>query len=194
MKNLTNEQQMQILDECVKENECTALVRQYLLLVRHTVIRVYRHKGIAFTSADVEDRVQDVFEVLFKHNKYKLRQYDPKHGLKLDGWIRLIATQTVLDSFKGRQGGAKKNEGLHIPLEDLEMMTGGRYEGTDAETRCIVSDAINRLGADEKLVLKLEYQKGLSPKKIGQSMGKTANHIYQIKKRALENLRKILSL
>lgn len=194
MTALQNEEQMRILQQCVNENECTALVKQYLHLVRHTVSKVYRNKGIPFTSEDLEDRVQDVFEVLFKYNKQKLRQYDSKHGLKVDGWIRLITVHTVLDSFRGKQDVLKENNGLRIPLEDLEMKTEGRYAGTDAESKCIAADAVNKLAADEKLVLKLEYQKGLAPKKIGQSMGKTANNIYQIKRRALENLRKILSL
>ncbi|MGE0083976.1 MAG: sigma-70 family RNA polymerase sigma factor [Desulfococcaceae bacterium] len=194
MKTLTNEQQMQILQECVNENECSALVRQYLHLVRNTVSKVYRSKAIPFTSEDLEDRVQDVFEVLFKYNKQKLRQYDPKHGLKVDGWIRLITTQTVLDSFKGRQDFIKKNDGFRIPLEDLEMMTGGKYAGTDTETACILSDATEKLPPNEKLVLKLEYKKGLAPEEIGRCMGKTANNIYQIKKRAIENLKKIMCL
>lgn len=190
---LTAEQEREILRECIEKDECYRIFRQYLNLVRSIAIKIYRSKGVSFTSADMEDRVQDVFEVLFKYNKQKLRQYDPQHGLRFEGWIRLIAAQTVLDYFKRKKEFLNiTDEKIRIPVEDMDMISGEKRAGTSAETQCIMADAIEKLPPDQKLVLKMEYFKGLSPQEIAKYLGKTVNNIYQIKTRALESLRKIL--
>jgi len=192
MKKLTPEQE--ILKECLDKNQCEKLVGQYSNLIRAIVKKEFQKRGIPFTFEDIEDRVQDVFEALFKNDKHKLRQYNPKFGLSLKNWIILISTRVIQDYFKRKKELLNiTDEKIRIPVDDLDITCGNHFEnGFDAETKCISDNAIEKLLPEQKLLIKLEYYKGLSPQKIGKILGKTTNNIYQIKKRALENLRKIL--
>jgi RNA polymerase sigma-70 factor (ECF subfamily) len=197
MKKLSKEEEGKILETCVLANQCIELVRQYINLVGNVAKKTYVKKGIRYSPQDIEDRRQDVFLALFNKNKEKLRLYNPVNGLSLDGWIRLITVRSVLDYFKSRKEILNKKEpGLRIPIEDMEddieLIAKGKHSNPERETlhKITLMDALEKLPPDQRLVLKLEYIKGLSVQEIAEITGKTVNNIYQIKNRALKRLKK----
>ncbi len=185
---------MSLLDDCIKYNRCEKLVQLYYNLIYHSVRKVYLAKRIPHTPDDIEDRLQEVFEKLYEKKMKKLRLYDPKFGLRLDGWIRLITTRTVLSHFRKRQE-MLDNENFKIPIDDFVDEIAGKLEAPRLEARQrlkVVIDAVENLHPPYDLVLKLEWFHWLGPAEISEIIHRPVNEIYVIKSRAIAKLKKNL--
>ncbi|MCP4106299.1 MAG: sigma-70 family RNA polymerase sigma factor [Desulfobacteraceae bacterium] len=194
MNKLTPEEEQQLLLECIKHDRCAGLVRQYFNLVYYTVRKIYIAKKIRFTTEDIEDRQQDVFEKLFENNKKKLRQYNRKHGLRLEGWIRLIAARTILSHLRKKKE-LLDDEDFRIPIEDFDNEFGGKSEDRrlDARQKLLKTvEAVENLSPPYDLVLKLDWFHWRSPEEISEILGRPVDDIYVLKSRAVKQLKKIL--
>lgn len=194
MKRLGPDEEKRLLRLCVESDQCEDFVRQYYNLVYYSVKKVYDSKKSAYTHEDIEDRLQEVFERLFDGGKKKLRQYNPEFGLRLDGWIRLISAQTVLNHFR------KKKEMLdfgnyRVPVEDFDSAFGNKAEGRRLDARqtlMAVRDAVEKLNSPYKIVLKLDWFHFLGPPEISEIINKPVSEVYVIKSRGISRLKKIL--
>lgn len=78
----------------------------------------------------------------------------------------------------------------HVPAADTELAS---IVLERAQTHELLETAIRRLDDEEKAVLSLYYQEGMSPQEIGQIMNLPAKRVYQLKAQAILRLRTALN-
>jgi len=156
--------EQQILDEFIRQGSAKGVVQEYWNLIYYTIRETLAFYNIPHTKEDIEDLRSEVFIHLFENDFRRLRQYDPKKGLSLSGWIRLIANQTTLNEIKkkGLLNMAKRN--FKVPVEDIEAVL--RY------------DEDNRLEAREKLKITIEAIEKLPP---GETKEMLRQHLLEFK-------------
>lgn len=93
-------------------------------------------------------------------------------------WIYRIVVNTAIDILRKR-----KKEGINTQIEDYEMPVEDTYSDPD------LAVALNRLKAEERLVITLRYFEELSLEKISDIAGEPLSTIKSRLYRALKKLR-----
>lgn len=93
-------------------------------------------------------------------------------------WIYRIVVNTAIDMLRKR-----KKEGINTQIEDYEMPVEDTYSDPD------LAVALNRLKAEERLVITLRYFEELSLEEISDIAGEPLNTIKSRLYRALKKLR-----
>ncbi|GEM_PF-945781 len=192
MKEDKRKKEQQILDEFIRQGSVDGMVRKYWKLIYYTVRETLAFHNVPHTKEDIEDLRAEVFIHLFENDYRRLRQYDPKKGLSLSGWIRLIANQTTLNEIgkKGLLNMAKRN--FKVPVEDIEAVL--RYDEENRlearETLKIAMDAIEKLPPGEtKEMLRQHLLEFKSLREIAASMDKQYGTVAVMLSRAKEKLK-----
>lgn len=191
MKKTITREQRQILHECLSCDRKDKLVQEYSNLIYQTVRKTLLIKNVPFSEQDVEDLHQEVFVQLFNNECRRLRQYK-EDMCSLAGWIRLIANRTVLNHLRKRGFDtlSGKKHGIFID-EESDLLK--HYDGFKTrENLLAMQDAIEKLPAQERLVLKLYCYKELSLPEIASYIHKKEGATYTIKSRAIKRLKKIM--
>lgn len=191
-----NQEEKEMLDECVQFNRCERLVNKYLGIIRNFITEAFKRRYVYdFTHDDIKEHQNSVFLKLFENEREILRIYDESKGKTLKGWIRMIADQTVGMYLrkKDRVGYLGKNQ--LMPIEELTEELGiadyeKRYEARDMLKR--IEDAMKKLPHRERLILLLYFDDGLSSEEIASMQNRKRNSIDQIKHRAIRHLKEIL--
>jgi RNA polymerase sigma factor (sigma-70 family) len=185
---MTRENEVKLLEDCLCHNRCDKLIRQYYKTVSSAVKKTFFVYHISFTQEDAEDLLQDTFVRLFDNDRRLLRQYDPKRGLSLTGWIKMITVQTVIISVRGKKPKIVPIEDHNIPVEiDLDGMIFSKEEVAYMLEKCLKT--ISYL---ERLVFGLHFLDELSLSDIASFLHKTENNIYQIKHRSLSRVKECM--
>ncbi|HAO21469.1 MAG: hypothetical protein BWK80_47110 [Desulfobacteraceae bacterium IS3] len=190
-----NQEEKNILDECIHVNKCERLLCQYWENVRFTVIRAFQVRHVHFTQEDIEELRNDVFVRLFEHDRKKLKQYDESFGLSLTSWIKLIANQTVGMYLRKKDRIGYLGVTPLIPMEDLDEAFTSVDEMPRYDARQILmllQEMMKGLSHNERLVLQLHFEQGLSWQDTASALNRNINNIYQIKHRALKILKEII--
>lgn len=93
-------------------------------------------------------------------------------------WIYRIVVNTAIDMLRKR-----KKEGINTQIEDYEMLVEDTYSDPD------LAVALNRLKAEERLVITLRYFEELSLEEISDIAGEPLSTIKSRLYRALKKLR-----
>lgn len=93
-------------------------------------------------------------------------------------WIYRIVVNTAIDMLRKR-----KKEGINTQIEDYEMPVEDTYSDSD------LAVALNRLKAEERLVITLRYFEELSLEEISDIAGEPLSTIKSRLYRALKKLR-----
>ncbi len=134
MKDLTNEEERQLLDECISQNRCDRLVEQYGRLIYSTVRQVFVIRGAALLREDLEEAHQDVFVQLFDDNRRRLRLYRQGEGYSLGRWIRKIASNSAKNYLR--------KKGFDSPFGQF---WGEELDGDFADSEITWLDSIKKL-------------------------------------------------
>jgi RNA polymerase sigma-70 factor (ECF subfamily) len=171
-----------------------ALVNRFSDLVYHAVKHTLILKCVPHTQQDLEDLHGSVFLHLLDKECRKLGQYRGTNGCSLASWIRLIAIRTVLNHLRAQGMDSFSWGDRRRPIEDLqsEVTADGdvtsRMVEKEEEVR-MVEEAIHRLPAKEKLLMRLHFEKGLALEEIAEVMHFSLQNAYTIKHRATKRLR-----
>jgi RNA polymerase sigma factor (sigma-70 family) len=190
-----NQEERNILDECIHVNKCERLLCQYWEIVRFTVIRAFQVRHVHFTQDDIEELRNDVFVRLFENDRKKLKQYDESFGLTLRSWIKLIASQTVGMYLRKKDRIGYLGVTPLIPIEDLDEALGSIDETPRYDARQVLmmlEEMMKGMSHTERLVLQLHFEQGLSWQDVASALHRNINNIYQIRHRALKHLKEII--
>ncbi len=205
-KKLTSEDELQLLDECIKKHNCEKLIQQYKGLIYHLVRKTLDISSTEYTTEDIEDLCHDVYEVLFKDEYKNLKKYDKNKGRSLARWIAHVSIWTARKSLRKKgildmpkRGNLLFINGLEEESEvakELELDIGLNRETDRLEARqslkLIFQDCMKKLSEQEKLVFKSIFIDGLSPSQISDILNITPENIYTIKSRAVAKLKKCI--
>lgn len=141
------------------------------------------HRVYAFVARRVHDRdeAEEVTAEVFHEALLNLRRFQWR-GAPFAAWLLRIAANTLADRWR-----RAVRTGADNSLDEVEADTGVAAE---AERRAILYQLVDRLPADQRLVVVRRFVDQRSIREIAQELGRSAGAIKQLQFRALESLRR----
>ncbi len=168
------------------EKSLEVLIKRYLKAIYSFV---YRYIG---DFQEAEDITQDVFVKVWKN----LKRFD--RNKKFKTWIFSIAKNTRIDALKKKKtipfSEFENEEGKNIFLEKLVDNTplpNELFEKRDIAR--ILTSAIEKLLPKYRMVLFLRYNDHFTFREIAETLGEPLNTIKSQHRRALRQLKKLLT-
>ncbi|MCA9668996.1 MAG: sigma-70 family RNA polymerase sigma factor [Myxococcales bacterium] len=170
----------------------TLFCSRYENLIVGCVLRVLRRYNASYTSADLADLVSEVWVVLLKDDRRKLRLYEPTRGYRVSSWIGLIATNCTIDQLRMRQAE-------HSYLDDISgadrfLVTSERPDARleMEETADLARQALAQLTEDEQRFVVSCYRDERAPAELAEELGVTVNTVYSRKFKVRQKLVRIV--
>ena len=163
------------------------LVQEYSSLVTSTIYKVLSRYSFNPRKEDVEDLHNGLFLSLMEDDFRRLKQF--KGISTLSSYIYVITTHYVLDFLRSRKKSLSidSNE-IPLPVIDKGTLPDRVVELTEKEK--IVKKIIKTLPSSDQLLLKLVFDKGLSPKEVKRIMNISMVAYYNRKSRILKKIKK----
>lgn len=153
--------------------------RRFAELYENNFNRVY-----AFVARRVRNReeAEDVTAEVFHQALSNLARFEWR-GIPFAAWLLRIAANTLADRW---QQAARCPETATQELEQIE--TGGSLDA-DAERRAMLTQLVDLLPADQRLVIIRRFVEQKSLREISQELGRSEGAVKQLQFRALQTLR-----
>ena len=157
-----------------------------------------RHGDPLFAAivSKVKDRdvADDIFQEVWIKFIHSVKSGDYAESGKFAAWIHRVARNATMDFFRKQQRSPVSNS------EHMDLASDGiADDALNAEERAVAMqwmhdahEAVKRLPADQKLVLELRLQSGLSFKEIAEETGVGINTALGRMRYAVANLRRML--
>ncbi len=169
------------------------LMRQYGALVAHAVRTTLQR---VFKQADpnqVDDAVQSVWLSLCADGCRRLRGFEGKSALST--WLTVLSTRRALDAIRTEM---RKGVLKHVHLDDEDRDLVKEIQAPESEEQFsldevfVLYEALERLPADDKLILKMYYLDGLSYRSIAEVLQVAPNTVSSYILRARDKLKKCI--
>lgn len=152
--------------------------------------RLYRYARLKLGNAvDAEDLTEAVFLSAWR----TIDRFSPKGDASFSAWLFRLAHNALVDRY--RRGHE------HVSLDTVEQLSAERDGGTNPEAvlewRLTLFDlhrALIALTEEQREVVLLRFVEGLSAREVGDIMGKQEGTVRGMQFRAIEALRRALSL
>lgn len=143
------------------------------------------HRVYAFVARRVSsrDEAQDVTAEVFHQALRNIGRFQWR-GVPFAAWLLRIAANALVDRWQ------RAARGFEVPADEAEMESeAGRTETAEIERRAMLFQLVDRLPADQRLVIIRRFvdQKGI--REIAQELGRSEGAVKQLQFRALETLR-----
>jgi len=140
------------------------------------------HRVYAFIARRVRDRgeVEDLTAEVFHQALSNIRRFEWR-GVPFAAWLLRIAANLLADRW---QRASKINE---LPPDALESVEAGFEE--DVERSAMLFQLVDRLPADQRLVVLRRFVEQKSVREIAQELGRSEGAVKQLQFRALQHLR-----
>lgn len=156
--------------------------------------RVYRYVRLKIGNAhDAEDVTAAVFLSAWR----SIEQFSPKHEASFVSWLIRMAHNALVDRYRR----ARTMVSLDAPGSDVHSGGGGVSLSLNPEaaldwrlTLWELHQALQTLTDEQREVVLLRFVEGLSAREVGDIMGKQEGTVRGMQFRALEALRRALSL
>ena len=174
------------------------MIRQYGALVSHASRSTLHRVLKSVDPNQVDEAAQSVWASLCEDRCRRLRSFAGQSSLST--WLTVLATRRTLDFIRTemRKGSLKH---VRLETEDADLLDELRdpsdpSDPSDRLTRDdleLVHEAMGRLPADDRLILKMYYLDGLSYRTIAAILRVAPNTVSSYLFRAREKLKAILA-
>jgi len=171
------------------------MIRQYGALVSHASRSTLHRVLKTVDSNQVDEAAQSVWASLCEDRCRRLRSFAGQSSLST--WLTVLATRRTLDFIRTemRKGSLKH---VRLESEDADLLDELRDPSDPADrlTRDdleLVHEAMGRLPADDRLILKMYYLDGLSYRTIAAILRVAPNTVSSYLFRAREKLKAVLA-
>ncbi len=198
--NFNKYSEKELLTACIQGDKKAwyIFVEKYTDLVYHTIHKTLNIYHPEFLYQELEDIHNSIFLSLIDNDYKKLRQYKGINGCTVSSWIRIIATNSVLNFIK-------KGSKIHVSFEDTsdenekKTLTDTISDPqpsviekiTESEQAALLVELMEGLKSNDRLFLKYYYEEELPPEEIAEIMNITVSAIYSKKSRIIDKLKKI---
>jgi len=186
------------------------------LLSRHNPLLLHVTKSVARRSEDSMDAYAMVLEELRADDFRRLRAYDADGRSKFTTWLVIVVQRLCFDFVRRRYGrhrgdatngngqsvAAVSRRHLHDLLSgtiDLASIVDEYGKELDApireqELQAHLERALGELGAEDRLIVKLRFEDGLTAREIANLIGlSTQFHVYRRLSAITDSLRQRLA-
>ena len=192
-----NLSEKELLKACIQRNEeaWNAFVKKYESPIYSTIEKTLITYNSYFLYHDMDDIYHEVFLSLHENNYRKLRQYEGKNGCTVSSWLALVTNRFTINHIKKAkrskhiEGDPPGNVDVRERVSNPQPQPGD--ELSVKESLEILKELVNNLKVDDKLFIKLYYEKELPPEEIAEILKCEVSTIYSRKNRIKEKLQKI---
>ena len=152
--------------------------------------RVYRYVRFRVgNTTDAEDLTGSIFLSAWR----TIDRFSPKHDASFAGWLFRLAHNAIVDRYRRQRESVSLDDvGACVACDDESSGTEHMVEWrlTVAE----LHQALQALTAEQREVVLLRFVEGLSAREVGDIMGKQEGTVRGMQFRAIEALRRTLSI
>jgi len=138
-----------------------------------------RRQGGRLNTEDIKEIVQDTYARLLRDDCRALKSYDPRKSA-LSTWLYRLAQNVAIDRLR-------RSRPETVPLSDALGVAGSEHSGPG-----ILEGAGECLSSNERVLMRLLFNDGLSPQAAAERLGIAVQTVYSRKSKALNKLRKYL--
>lgn len=191
-----NPEELALVQRCVAgELEAwQTLMKRYGALVAHAVRNVFTRSLKRAEASAVDDCVQGVWLSLCADGCRRLRGFQMKSALST--WLTVLSSRKALDYIRTemRKGSLRT---VHLDGEDRDLIK--ELQAPETEERFsldevfVLHEALEKLGEEDRLILKMYYLDGLSYRSIAATLRVAPNTVSSYILRARDKLKKCIT-
>jgi len=185
-------------DKKAKEAFVKKYTKDIYKTIRHRLIK----SKVDFLYHEEDEIYTSFFLYLFENNYKKLKSFRGKNNCSLKTWLQTVTLNFTRNEIKKE----KKRHKSHIPIDTIEHFSHYNKIKKDSslnrqvepdvefekrENEKILKELKEDLNTEDRLFLKLYFEKRLSPKEIAKILNITESTVYSKKSRIIDKLRKI---
>jgi RNA polymerase sigma-70 factor, ECF subfamily len=143
------------------------------------------HRVYAFVARRVSsrDEAQDITAEVFHQALRNLGRFQWR-GVPFAAWLLRIAANALADRWQ------RAGRTLEVPADDAAIENEAAHgDAVEVERRAMLFQLVDRLPADQRLVVQRRFVDQKSVREIAQELGRTEGAVKQLQFRALETLR-----
>lgn len=142
------------------------------------------HRVYAFIARRVRDRTEaeDITAEVFRQALMNLGRFEWR-GVPFAAWLLRIAANTLADRWQ------RASRNVEVAVDSLERVEIAARADAEVERRAMLFQLVDRLPADQRLVIMRRFVDQKSLREISQELGRSEGAIKQLQFRALETLR-----
>lgn len=143
------------------------------------------HRVYAFVARRVNsrDEAQDITAEVFHQALRNLGRFQWR-GVPFAAWLLRIAANTLADRWQ------RAARGVEVPADEAQMESAAiSVEDPEVERRAMLFQLVDRLPAEQRLVIMRRFVDQKSIREIAQELGRSEGAVKQLQFRALETLR-----
>lgn len=169
------------------------LLQRFGALVAHAVRQTLQRVLKKVDPNQVDDAVQSVWLSLCADGCRRLRGFEGKSALST--WLTVLSTRRALDFIRTEM---RKGALRHVHLDDeerdlvKELQAPEEEESFSLDEFFLLYETMERLPADDRLILKMYYLDGLSYRSIAEVLKVAPNTVSSYILRARERLKKCI--
>ena len=145
-------------------------IEKYSRLVYNYALSILSSNNYSFAQNHLPDIFQEIFASLLKDNCKKLRSFQARNGCSLATWLRQVTINSTIDYLRKLKPAASLDEGAEEEISLADILTdrsaSAPYLLTQEEKLGALKDCISKLRAEDKFLLELYLNRGLSLEKI----------------------------
>ena len=179
-----------------------AFVKKYTKDIYKTIHHRLIKYNVDFLYHEEDEIYTSFFLYLFENNYKKLKSFRGKNNCSLKTWLQTVTLNFTRNEIKKE----KKRHKSHIPIDTIEDSSHYNKIKKDSslnrqvepdvefekrENEKILKELKEDLNTEDRLFLKLYFEKRLSPKEIAKILNITESTVYSKKSRIIDKLRKI---
>jgi RNA polymerase sigma-70 factor (ECF subfamily) len=169
------------------------LMTKYGALVAHAVRNTFLRVLKQVDASLVDDAIQAVWLSLCADSCRRLRGFESKAALST--WLTVLSTRRALDYIRSEM---RKGSMRHVHLDDENRDIVKELQMPESEEQYSLDEvfglyeAMDRLAAADKLILKMYYLDGLSYRSIAEVLKVAPNTVSSYILRARDKLKKCI--
>ncbi|MGC2697566.1 MAG: sigma-70 family RNA polymerase sigma factor [Candidatus Angelobacter sp.] len=142
------------------------------------------HRVYAYVARRVpcRDDAQDVTAEVFHQALKNISRFQWR-GVPFAAWLLRIAANALADRWQ------RTGRGVEVPAEEASMDESVSLDAPELERRAMLFQLVDRLPADQRLVIMRRFVEQKSVREIALELGRSEGAVKQLQFRALEALR-----
>lgn len=179
----------EFLSRCLQGDRAAweSFVQYFMPIIYKSIHRTFQVSNFYYTEEDSADIANGIFLSLIDKNYRKLGQFKGKNGCSLGSWLRVVAVRATIDFMRKSIRWTSIEESPVVRADPPDEAV----ERADMERK--MDSFIKELPPKEQLLIKLYYEKGLSPSEIASAMNLLIGTVYSMKNKIKEKVKKMAS-
>lgn len=188
------EEDKRIVEACLndRQNGWEEFHKAYSSSIKSCIRSTASRLNTPLDTEVIDDIFQQLLLKLMKEDCKKLRQFKGLNSSSLKTWLYVVTSRITINHLKRESKFSRKT----VPLEEIDPPSDRHF---DLDAKIDANSAMNQLkeiisqqlDSREQLLIRLLFMEEFEPLIVARVLGITTNHVYVLKNRVLNKLKKL---